>query len=113
MKKILLALLAVIMIPIVHAAVDVTYNFNQNKVNSSVYNCLDSSCNQVGTFGGLMIDGPNVTDGSITIRYPDTLNTQGYGAFFVSKGYRPLEIRANWHSNGQSGIGSTSAASTR
>jgi len=108
MKKLLLALLVLLAIPIVHASADVTYNFNQNNVNASVYNCLDSACNQVGTFGGSIRDGPNVTDGTLTIRYPDTLNTHGYGAFFVSKGYRPLEIRATWHTNGNTGIASTS-----
>jgi len=105
MKQILLALFALLLIPVVYAAVDVTYVFDQSNVNATAFNCLDASCSQVGPFGGSFVDGPYVTDGSITIRYPDSLNTHGYGVFFVSKGFRPLEIKSTWNTNGVSGLG--------
>src|SRR5574341_782078 len=105
MKKLLLALIALLVVPAVYAAVDVTYVFNQNNVNVSMYNCLDSTCSQVAPFSGSIIDGPSVTDGTITIRYPDSLATPfGYAGFFVSKGYRPLELHSTRHTGGQGGL---------
>jgi hypothetical protein len=105
MKKILLALIALLIVPAVYAAVDVTYVFNQNNVNVSMYNCADATCSQVTPFSGSIIDGPAVTDSTITIRYPDSLATPfGYAGFFVSKGYRPLELHSTRHTNGQSGL---------
>ncbi|MEM3154391.1 MAG: PKD domain-containing protein [Candidatus Woesearchaeota archaeon] len=105
MKKLLLALLALLIVPAVHAAVDVTYVFNQNNVEVSMYNCLDASCSQVAPFSGSIIKGPSATDGKITIRYPDSLATPfGYAGFFVSKGYRPLELRSTRHTGGAGGL---------
>lgn len=105
MKKILLALIALLIVPAVYAAVDVTYVFNQNNVNVLMYNCADATCSQVTPFSGSIMDGPSVTDGTITIRYPNSLATPfGYAGFFVSKGYRPLELHSTRHTNGQGGL---------
>ncbi len=105
--KLLIAVLALLIVPIVQAAVDVNYLFDQQNVNSSAYNCLDVACNQVGKFTGTIIKGPNATDGKITVRYPDTLNQNSYALFFTSKGFRPLEIKSNWHTYGQPGLAPT------
>ena len=83
MKKILLALIALLIVPAVYAAVDVTYVFNQNNVNVSMYNCADATCSQVTPFSGSIIDGPAVTDSTITIRYPDSLEAASRGFFFA------------------------------
>jgi len=124
MKNFLTALfVALIMIPAALAAVDVSYTFTNPSsaqvlnVSGSVYNCLDSSCSQVGTFGGSVFDPAgqgqrnfNVTDGTIGIRYPHTLNPNQYAVFFVSKGYRPIEVKANWHTQGQTYIATSSTS---
>jgi len=105
MKYLLAALVAILMIPVAYAAVDVTYTFNALNVESLAYNCLDAKCTSVAPFSGEYIDGPNVDDGSITIRYPDALATpNGYVIFFVSDGYRPKYDKATWNTGGESGL---------
>ena len=105
MKKLLLAVLVLLAIPIVSAYVDVTYISDQANVNATAYNCLDATCDSVSAFSGQFIKGPYATDGRIVVRYPDARNTFDYAVFFVSKGFRPYVVKASWNTAGVPGAG--------
>src|SRR3989338_5856262 len=109
MKKTILILAILLCAVQVFAAVDVTYSFNQQNVSVQAFNCLDVSCSSVAPFSGSILKGPNVTDRSVILRYPDSLATPfGYAEFFVSPGFRPLVSKHTWHTNGQGGVAQTS-----
>ncbi len=121
MKKILqIILMALLMIPLAYAAVDVEYIFRYSdspgvnvSVNSTVYNCLDVECGQVSAFSGTITKGPYSNDSSVIFRYPDSLATPfGYAEFFVSPGYLPKVGKHNWHTFGQGGVAYTNETNT-
>lgn len=108
-KIILSLVIAIITLNSASAAVDVTYNFDQQNVSVFAFNCFDSGCSSVSPFSGSIITGPTVNNGAVVLRYPDSLATQyGYAEFFVSSGYRPLVGKHNWNTLGQPGVASTS-----
>jgi hypothetical protein len=80
---------------------DITYNFNVYNVQVEAYDCLDSSCNSVGTFSGYFPDGQSTSNGQLTIVFPSSLQTPyGYAVFYFSSGYVPMEALATWHTYG-------------
>ncbi|MEK6849185.1 MAG: hypothetical protein AABY01_01295, partial [Nanoarchaeota archaeon] len=81
--------------------VDVTYHFNTNNVETAVYDLDNADGSSVSDFSGSFPDGQTTSDGTLTVRYPDSLATpNGYGVYFVSEGYAPLEAKATWNSQG-------------
>src|SRR3989344_4622558 len=110
MNKWTMLLVLVVMLAVqAYAAVDVTYSFNQQNFTIKAFNCLNSDCSQVAPFSGSIIKGPNSTDGSVIVRYPDSLATPyGYAEFVVSPGFRPLIGKHSWHTFGQGGVAQTS-----
>lgn len=81
------------------AAVDVTYNYNQNNVNVEAYNCADSLCKQIKTFGGTLTN-TQITQGKTTVSYPTQLQDFGYAVFHFSKGFLPKETRTDFRGTG-------------
>ena len=113
MKRILIALAVVLNLSLALAAVDVHFNGVSedgpvDEFNMFAFDCLDPSCSQVRDFSGVMLDGTFTHNGTLTVRFPDSLATQyGYALFAVdeSEEYRPLEIGpAVVHSHGNSFI---------
>jgi hypothetical protein len=86
------------------AYVDVTYHFNVEDVEVAAYDILNADGSSVGPFSGEFPDGDTTSDGQLTIRYPDSLaTTYGYGVYYVSSGYIPLEAVATWNTEGDDG----------
>ena len=113
MKQILALLACIIMSMSVHAAVDVTYSFDQQNVQVLAFDCLDANCGSTMPFSGSIIKGPNVNDGSVILRYPDSLATEfGYAEFFVASGFRPLVGKHNWNTQGLPGIAATTQSAS-
>lgn len=81
------------------AYVDVTFNFDQNNVQSLIYNCLDENCNNVASFSGTFES--ETTDGNLEVIFPSTLMSEfGYAVYFFSEGYIPKEYVSTFHSYG-------------
>ncbi|MBI4140654.1 PKD domain-containing protein [Candidatus Woesearchaeota archaeon] len=113
MKQLTYLLLFIMLSISVNAAVDVTYLFDQQNVAVVAVDCLNADCSSVQNFSGQIIKGPQSTDGSVILRYPDSLATQfGYAEFFVSQGFRPLVGKHNWSTEGQSGIATASQSAS-
>jgi len=93
----------------VSAAVDVTINANVNNFEIAFVDCLDAGCNQVQPFSGTLLEGTTTNDGSINVRFPDTLATPfGYVGYFVAKDMLPKAGIFTFHTDGNSGIAATS-----
>lgn len=114
MKKIIMLMIALIIIPSVLGAVEVTYNFNENNVTVHPYNCLNNECSQVGQFSGTVEGNTinnggsvNVNDGQLKIVYPSTLQNSGYALFFTSPGKIPIEWKSTLHTHGHPGLAKT------
>ncbi|MBI4141458.1 PKD domain-containing protein [Candidatus Woesearchaeota archaeon] len=105
MKQMIYLLSLVLLSISVSAAVDVTYFFDQQNVEVLAFDCLNADCSSARAFSGQIIKGHVVNDGSVILRYPDSLATEfGYAEFFVSSGFRPLVGKHDWHTFGQSGV---------
>lgn len=112
MKQIIYLSVLILLSISVYASVDVTYSFDQQNVAVVAVDCLNADCSSIRQFSGQIIKGPAVTDGLVIVRYPDSLATQfGYAEFFTSAGFRPLVGKHDWHSFGQSGIGTAQESS--
>ncbi len=79
------------------AWMQLTYTYNVNKVHVEMYDCLDESCNTVGTFSGNYPQGKDTSTGSITVNFPPQIpgGTYGYAEFHFAPGYLPMEYRNN------------------
>ena len=97
---IIATLMALMLATSASAYVDVTYHFNVPNVEVSAYNLNDASGSSVSGFSGSFPDGTSTDDGELTIRFPDSLAANGYGIYYVSPGYLPLEAVATWHTFG-------------
>ncbi len=98
------AIMLVLLSSVASAYVDVTYTFNQNDVRVDAYDILNADGSSVSAFSGELLDGQTTTDGSLTVRYPDSLATSyGYGIYFTSSGFLPLEAIATWNTAGDDG----------
>lgn len=111
MKQALVILAIVLNLAVAFAAVDVTFNgvSGNERVNDfSMYafDCLDASCSQVRDFSGVMLNGSTTTQGSLGVRFPDSMATPfGYALFATDRlqNFRPMELGpAIVHSNGNS-----------
>lgn len=95
------AVMLVLMSSFASAYVDVTYHFNVDSVEAAAYNLDNADGSSVSPFSGSFPDGQTTTDSALTIRYPDSLESaNGYGIYFVSEGYAPIEAKSTWNSEG-------------
>jgi hypothetical protein len=99
--NIISVLMALLLSSSAFAYVDVTYHFNVPNVEVSAYNINNADGSSVSAFSGSFPNGATTTNGQITIHYPDSLATPyGYGIYYVSHGYLPIEGIATWNTNG-------------
>lgn len=96
-------MLVLLLVPFASAYADITFDFNVDDVQGYAYNCLDAECSQVKAFGGNFIGGSSSDDGQVTVRFPSTLQDDGYALYFVSEGYVPLEGKFIYHTYGSNG----------
>jgi hypothetical protein len=99
--NIISVLLSLLLVSSAAAFVDVTYHFNVPNVEVSAYNVQNSVGSAVSAFSGSFPQGTATTNGTLTIRFPNSLATPyGYGIYYVSYGYLPLEGLATWNTGG-------------
>ncbi|MBI2564803.1 hypothetical protein HYV79_02330 [Candidatus Woesearchaeota archaeon] len=92
-----------------NALVDVNYKLQPtNNAQALAFNCLDTSCSQVAQFGGSFPNGQFTANGELTVRFPSTLQQNGYALYFVAQGFLPSAWHATWNSQGDSSIYTTS-----
>ncbi len=105
MRKLFFVLLLLFTVGAVSAAVDVPYSFNVNNVDVVAVDCLSSDCSSARAFSGSFPSGSSTSDGSLTVRFPDSLATiYGYGVLYFAKGFLPKAYVASWNNNGHSDV---------
>ncbi|MBI4139360.1 hypothetical protein HY483_00170 [Candidatus Woesearchaeota archaeon] len=105
MRKLFFVLLLLFTVGVVSASVDVPYSFNVDNVDVVAVDCFNGDCSSARDFSGSFPGGSATSDGSLTVRFPDSLATSyGYGILYFAKGFLPKAYVASWNNNGHSDV---------